>query len=271
MNTASEFFKLPPEIITQIASKLTPAELCRLIQTCHQLKDILDIQIVWQQSLESRFGAKLLVEKYQTSPNSPSWITAPITDLKKLFWRLSRTTIPSIDMCIIHMNGHYWCRTEHPRCIFNPVAELRSYVCWFDVSAVMYSVPKGRYKIQWGCVMKNSGYHFEYAEFRAIVTADEAPIWDTTLPSTMSYHLSRRHELVQMIEPKTMLHDRPIIVQVPGELEVEHDYMNVFVQIREHRSGKSGLILDYVRLIKADDPKPWAPPSAAAYKVDTAV
>ncbi|KAF9115610.1 hypothetical protein BGX27_007189 [Mortierella sp. AM989] len=48
-----------------------------------------------------------------------------------------------------------------------------------------------------------------------------------------------------------------------GPLFIDKDYQNVLVQFRDHSGYKSGIVVNYVRLIEEDDPRGWDPLNAA--------
>ncbi|KAF9136303.1 hypothetical protein BGW39_000019 [Mortierella sp. 14UC] len=163
--------------------------------------------------------------------------------LVDMYRQLSRMTIPAEDMMIAHMGNQFWRMIASGESMYGKLAELAS-VWWMDVVAIFYGVPPGRYKVQW----------------RVKVTSD-APIINTEFRAVL---FDKHEEFVEQTDTQgNRANKRPFRnlfkgftnLELPGELVIEDDYRGVFVQIRNHDDWKSGLYIDYVRLVNLDDPE----------------
>ncbi|KAF9346589.1 hypothetical protein BGX26_001883 [Mortierella sp. AD094] len=222
--------ELPTEIISQIALELPCREFSRFIQTSKFLYESLNQQWAWHQRFVRRFGSQCLLKDIQEpSQDSSSTCNISMDKLKEMYNHY----------CIVHLDGNHWRLGERAGSTFNPVAELHG-VWWLDASAVFYGVPQGRYRIQWNCEMKRSFPALE-TEFRAIVTdPNEIPLWDSTLPSAVSFTLSNEIQLMERAtHPDVMSYESLFsgffILQIPDVLVINESYQNVLVQLRNHK------------------------------------
>ncbi|KAF9183280.1 hypothetical protein BGZ49_004594, partial [Haplosporangium sp. Z 27] len=96
------------------------------------------------------------------------------------------------------------------------------------------------------------------------------PPWDSLIPSAVSYTLRDKDQLKnEAVHPREF--SRPyrfFILQVPDVLIIDGDYKNVLVQFRNHDCStyKRGMHVEYVRLVKEDDPHSWHSPTAEDYR-----
>ncbi|KAF9985380.1 hypothetical protein BGZ75_003052 [Mortierella antarctica] len=179
--------------------------------------------------------------------------------LIELYQHYSRMTLPAEDMAICHMGDRYWIMIDSASSSYGKLAELRS-VWWMDVVAVFYGVPPGRYKVQW----------------RVKVTSD-APVVNSEFKSIL---FDKHEEFTQHTDSQVMKADRKpfrnlfkgfTILELPGELVVEDDFQGVFLQIRNYEGWKSGLYVDYARLVDLDDPERSKDRLAASTRVESAL
>ncbi|KAF9104734.1 hypothetical protein BGX27_009972 [Mortierella sp. AM989] len=183
--------------------------------------------------------------------------------LIELYRQYSRMTLPAEDMIICHMGDRYWKMIESRSSSFGKIAQLQS-VWWMDVVAVFRGVPPGRYKVQWR-VKVTSEASIVNSEFRAIVyDKDEEAVPENT-PDTILFKPRNIQEFTERTDTNVAKADRKpfrnlfrkdfTILELPGDLTIEDDFQNVFLQIRNHEGWKSGLCIDYARLVDLDDPE----------------
>ncbi|KAF8926910.1 hypothetical protein BGZ47_002466 [Haplosporangium gracile] len=180
-----------------------------------------------------------------------------------MYKKLSRMTLPAEDMMIAHMGNQFWRMITSSESEYGKLAELAS-VWWMDVVAVFVGVLPGRYKVQWR-VKVTSDAPVVNTEFRAVLFDNhEDPNTAVMKPNTLTFRPKSKQEFVQQTDsPGSRVHKKPFrnlfkgftILELPGELLVEDDNHGVFLQIRNHDDWKSGLYIDYVRLVNLDDPK----------------
>ncbi|KAF9146237.1 hypothetical protein BG015_011653 [Linnemannia schmuckeri] len=180
-----------------------------------------------------------------------------------MYKQLSRMTLPAEDMMIAHMGNQFWRMITSSESKYGKLAELAS-VWWMDVVAVFVGVPPGRYKVQWR-VKVTSDAPVVNTEFRAVLfDKHEDPNTAGEKPNALTFRPTSKQEFVQQTDsPGSRVHKKPFrnlfkgftILELPGELLVEGDYHGVFLQIRNHDDWKSGLYIDYVRLVNLDDPE----------------
>ncbi|KAG0038374.1 hypothetical protein BGZ82_000332 [Podila clonocystis] len=183
-------------------------------------------------------------------------------DLVSLYKKYSRIILPAEDMDIVHMGDRYWKMIEHPSSHFGKLAELRS-VWWMDVAVVFHGVPPGRYRIQWRLSV-TSDAPVVNSEFRAVLfDKDENASSTSHLPEAIMFRPRTVQEFTEQTDSKVAKADRKpfrnlfrgfATLELPADLVIDEDYQNVFVQIRNHEGWKSGLYIDYVRLVDLDDP-----------------
>ncbi|KAG0342462.1 hypothetical protein BG000_004482 [Podila horticola] len=183
-------------------------------------------------------------------------------DLVSLYKKYSRIILPAEDMDIVHMGDRYWKMIEHTSSHFGKLAELRS-VWWMDVAVVFHGVPPGRYRIQWRLSV-TSDAPVVNSEFRAVVfDKDEDVSTTSSLPEAIMFKPRTVQEFTEQTDSKVAKADRKpfrnlfrgfATLELPADLVIEEDYQNVYVQIRNHEGWKSGLYIDYVRLVDLDDP-----------------
>ncbi|KAF9307372.1 hypothetical protein BGZ74_005812 [Mortierella antarctica] len=183
-------------------------------------------------------------------------------ELVSLYKKYSRMILPAEDMDIVHMGDRYWKMIEYPSSHFGKLAELRS-VWWMDVAVVFRGVPPGRYRIQWRLSV-TSDAPVVNSEFRAVLfDKDENASTTSTIPEAIMFKPRTVQEFTEQTDSKVAKADRKpfrnlfkgfATLELPADLVVDEDYQNVFVQIRNHEGWKSGLYIDYVRLVDLDDP-----------------
>ncbi|KAF9170623.1 hypothetical protein BGX20_008716 [Mortierella sp. AD010] len=182
--------------------------------------------------------------------------------LIELYRQYSRMTLPAEDMQICHMGDRYWKMIESRSSTFGRLAQLQS-VWWMDVVAIFRGVPPGRYKVQWR-VKVTSDAPIVNSEFRAVLfDKDEEGTSDK--PDSIHFKPRNVQEFTERTDTKVTKADRKpfrnlfrkdfTILELPGDLIIEDDFQNVFLQIRNHEGWKSGLCIDYVRLVDMDDPE----------------
>ncbi|KAF9544255.1 hypothetical protein EC957_012301 [Mortierella hygrophila] len=180
-----------------------------------------------------------------------------------IYKQLSRMTLPAEDMIIAHMGNQFWRMITSSESKYGKLAELAS-VWWMDVIAIFYGVPPGRYKVQWRLKVRSDGPVVN-TEFRAVLFGKhEDPNTVGERPNTLTFRPTSKQEFVQHTDSQgSKVNKKPFsnlfkgftILELPGELIVEDDYRGVFLQIRNHDDWKSGLYIDYVRLVNLDDPE----------------
>ncbi|KAG0278077.1 hypothetical protein BGZ95_004782 [Linnemannia exigua] len=188
---------------------------------------------------------------------------APKEMLIDMYKQMSRLTLPAEDMMIAHMGNQFWRMIASGESRYGRLAELAS-VWWMDVVAVFYGVPPGRYKVQWR-VKVTSDAPIVNTEFRAVLF-DKHEDLNTVeeKPNTLTFKPTSKQEFIEQTDSQGgRVNKRPFrnlfkgftTLELPGELLVEDDYRGVFVQIRNHDAWKSGLYIDYVRLVNVDEPE----------------
>ncbi|KAG0075059.1 hypothetical protein BGZ90_010240 [Linnemannia elongata] len=180
-----------------------------------------------------------------------------------MYKKLSRMTLPAEDMMIAHMGNQFWRMITSSESKYGKLAELAS-VYWMDVVAVFYGVPPGRYKVQWRVKVTSDGPVLN-TEFRAVLfDKHEDPSTVGEKQNALTFRPKSKQEFVQHTDSQgSRVNKKPFrnlfkgftILELPGELLVEDDYRGVFLQIRNHDDWKSGLYIDYVRLVNLDDPE----------------
>ncbi|KAI8605012.1 hypothetical protein EDD21DRAFT_175245 [Dissophora ornata] len=161
--------------------------------------------------------------------------------LIELYKQYSRMTLPAEEMAICHMDGRYWEMIENNISKFGKLAQLHS-VWWMDIIVVFYGVPPGRYKVQWR-VKATSDAPIINSEFKAIPfdKHDDNP---GDRPDAILFKPRNALEFIEQtdlrvtkanIKPFRSLFQKDFtILELPGELLIEDDYQNVFLQIRNH-------------------------------------
>ncbi|KAF9952893.1 hypothetical protein BGZ72_005852 [Mortierella alpina] len=199
--------------------------------------------------------------------------------LIELYKHYSRMTLPAEDMAICHMGDRYWIMIDSASSSYGKLAELRS-VWWMDVVAVFYGVPPGRYKVQWR-VKVTSDAPVVNSEFKAILFdkhEDHSAV--AGRPDSILFKPRNVQEFTQHTDSQVMKADRKpfrnlfkgfTILELPGELVVEDDFQGVFLQIRNYEGWKSGLYVDYARLVDLDDPERSKDRLAASARVECAL
>ncbi|KAG0004047.1 hypothetical protein BGZ80_008730 [Entomortierella chlamydospora] len=212
-----------------------------------------DIAATKDQSVEKGKGRKIDLRK-------TTEISKDI--LIELYRQYSRMTLPAEDMQICHMGDRYWKMIESRSSTFGRLAQLQS-VWWMDVVAIFRGVPPGRYKVQWR-VKVTSDAPIVNSEFRAVLfDKDEEGTSDK--PDSIHFKPRNVQEFTERTDTKVTKADRKpfrnlfrkdfTVLELPGDLIIEDDFQNVFLQIRNHEGWKSGLCIDYVRLVDMDDPE----------------
>ncbi|KAF9085891.1 hypothetical protein BGX23_009315 [Mortierella sp. AD031] len=183
--------------------------------------------------------------------------------LVDMYKQLSRMTLPAEDMMIAHMGDQFWRMISSDESQFGKLAELAS-VWWMDVAAVVFGVPPGRYKVQWRVKVTSDGPVVN-TEFRAVLFdkhEDHHSLGDK--PNALTFIPTSKQEFIEHTDScGSRVNKKPFrnlfkgftILELPGELLVEDDHRGVFLQIRNHEDWKSGLYIDYVRLLNLDDPE----------------
>ncbi|KAF9960317.1 hypothetical protein BGZ70_008640 [Mortierella alpina] len=199
--------------------------------------------------------------------------------LIELYRHYSRMTLPAEDMAICHMGDRYWIMIDSASSSYGKLAELRS-VWWMDVVAVFYGVPPGRYKVQWR-VKVTSDAPVVNSEFKAILfDKHEDHTAVSGRPDAILFKPRNVQEFTQHTDSQVMKADRKpfrnlfkgfTILELPGELVVEDDFQGVFLQIRNIEGWKSGLYVDYARLVDLDDPERSKDRLAASTRVESAL
>ncbi|KAG0046277.1 hypothetical protein BGZ83_008535 [Gryganskiella cystojenkinii] len=180
-----------------------------------------------------------------------------------LYRELMKLTIPADKMAIVHLGNRYWRMVGSSASQFGKLAQLDS-VWWMDVAATFASVPKGRYKVQWRLQVKSEA-PVVGSEFRVVLFDRWDP--ETGINSglqSMKFKPKSMHEFTQQTDSLITKTDRQpfrrlfkgsfTILELPGELVIDEEYSGVYVQIRNHDGWKSGLSIDFVRLVDMDDP-----------------
>ncbi|KAF9358615.1 hypothetical protein BGX26_001307 [Mortierella sp. AD094] len=183
--------------------------------------------------------------------------------LIELYRQYSRMTLPAEDMQICHMGDRYWKMVESRSSTFGRLAQLQS-VWWMDVVAVFRGVPPGRYKVQWR-VKVTSDAPIVNSEFRAVLFDKDEEGAPADKPDSIHFKPRNVQEFTERTDTKVTKADRKpfrnlfrkdfTILELPGDLIIEDDFQNVFLQISNHEGWKSGLCIDYVRLVDMDDPE----------------
>ncbi|KAG0329021.1 hypothetical protein BGZ99_003651 [Dissophora globulifera] len=184
--------------------------------------------------------------------------------LIELYKKYSRMTLPSAEMDICHMGDRYWKMVESTSSKFGRLAQLQS-VWWMDVALAFYGVPPGRYKVQWR-IRVTSDAPIINSEFKAILfDKHEDTSVVSSRPDAILFKPRNLQEFVEWTDTRVAKADRNpsrnlfkkgfTVLELPGELNIEDDYQGVFLQIRNYEGWKSGLFIDYARLVNLDDPE----------------
>ncbi|KAG0197910.1 hypothetical protein BGX28_008590 [Mortierella sp. GBA30] len=199
--------------------------------------------------------------------------------LIELYKQYSRMTLPAEDMAICHMGDRYWMMIDSKASTYGKLAELRS-VWWMDVVAVFYGVPPGRYKVQWR-VRVTSDAPVVNSEFKAVLfDKHEDHTAASGRPDSILFKPRNVQEFTEHTDSLVMKADRKpfrnlfkgfTILELPDELVVEEDYHGVFLQIRNYEGWKSGLYIDYARLVDLDDPERSKDRLTAGPRVESAL
>ncbi|KAI1319159.1 hypothetical protein EDD11_004802 [Mortierella claussenii] len=184
--------------------------------------------------------------------------------LIELYKKYAQMTLPAEEMDICHMGNRYWKMVESRSSTFGKLAQLYS-VWWMDVSGLFISVPAGRYKVQWR-VKVTSDAPIINSEFKAILfdtLEDKSVVGER--PNALYFKPRNVQEFMECTDSNVTKADRKpfrklfkkgfTIMELPGDLIIEEEFQNVFVQIRNCEGWKSGLYVDYVRLVDMDSPK----------------
>ncbi|KAF9185475.1 hypothetical protein BGZ51_002648 [Haplosporangium sp. Z 767] len=186
--------------------------------------------------------------------------------LIELYKQYSRMTIPAEDMSICHMGDRYWIMVDNRRSSFGKLAQLKS-VWWMDVAAMFYGVPPGRYKAQWRMKLTSDAPVIN-SEFRAVLfNEDVAEAQDR--PETILFKPKNTQQFMDHTDTQSSkVRRKPfkrafegfLIMELPGEIVIDEPHQGVFLQIRNHEGWKSGLSIDYARLVDLDDPDRYLNP-----------
>ncbi|KAG0221796.1 hypothetical protein BGX31_009559 [Mortierella sp. GBA43] len=168
----------------------------------------------------------------------------------------------SEDMFICHMGDRYWRMIDSGSSTFGRIAQLQS-VWWMDVAAVFYGVPKGRYKIQWRLKVTSDAPIIN-TDFRArFFEKHEDRSAFTTKPDAVLFKPKNIQAFREQTDsdgskanrkPFRKMFQGFTILELPDILTVEEDFQNVHTQIFNEDGWKSGLCVDFARLIDMDDP-----------------
>ncbi|KAF9097699.1 hypothetical protein BGX23_008124 [Mortierella sp. AD031] len=193
------------------------------------------------------------VETPYQAPNLSRTSAASKEQLREWYNHFGRMAIPGDDMFIVHKGGPHWVMVLCLDSAYGQVAKLRG-VWWLDVSAVLYGVPRGSYRVQWGLVVENPT--------AVVATQFRSPTWDNTQPNASSFIAESMREFIGETDNqvRNLFVPGRMNFQLPERLVVEQDHQTIFVQFRNHRGTyKSGLSVDYVRLLREDDPRVFSP------------
>ncbi|GJJ74514.1 hypothetical protein EMPS_06872 [Entomortierella parvispora] len=182
--------------------------------------------------------------------------------LISLFKEWKRMVIPAEFMSIVHMHTRYWELVENSTSTFGKLAKLNS-VWWMDIEAIFRGVPPGRYKVQWRLGLTSEAPVVN-TEFRVVLfdqNEDDTTGFDAKLnaiqfrPRGIQEFTEQTDSLIANTnrQPFKRLFKGLLTMELPGELIIKQRHSGVFVQIRNHEGWKSGLTVDYVRLVNLDD------------------
>ncbi|KAK3805879.1 MAG: hypothetical protein J3Q66DRAFT_359901 [Benniella sp.] len=183
--------------------------------------------------------------------------------LIELYKQYSRMTLPAEDMLICHMGDRYWRMIDSENSKFGRLAQLQS-VWWMDVIAIFKGVPPGRYKVQWRLKVTSDAPIIN-TDFKATLfgkdedqsVAEEPPHAIVLCPRTIQ-------EFIEHTDSQTLKANRKpfrkvfrdfTILELPGELIIENESQNVYLKIHNQEGWKSGLFVDFARLVDMDDPQ----------------
>ncbi|KAG0287224.1 hypothetical protein BGZ96_008822 [Linnemannia gamsii] len=165
-------------------------------------------------------------------------------------------------MYICHRDT-YWKFISDNKSPYGLVAKLEEGLWLLDVSANLYGVLPGRYRVQWGLSLSNnscaSGVQFRVAAF----SRDEIPEWHNEAMNSIEYtpktvrhflhHINSSHK--EDIDPSSPSSYKAMtfIFQLPQVLVVDKDKPTLFVQMRDHGTYRSGLTVLFVKLVPAGE------------------
>ncbi|KAF9540478.1 hypothetical protein EC957_004051 [Mortierella hygrophila] len=150
----------------------------------------------------------------------------------------------------------FWEFVSDNRSPYGMAARLQSGPWWLDVSAVLFGVGPGRYRVQWGLGLDDTSYT-SGIQFRVTTfSRDEVPEWNNDEKSTITYTPSTTHDFLACntaTSKKEINPSEAFIFQLPQVLVVEKEKPTVFVQMRDHWSYGTDLAVLFVRVVPAGE------------------
>ncbi|OAQ35745.1 hypothetical protein K457DRAFT_132435 [Linnemannia elongata AG-77] len=259
--------EIPLDILIQIALFLPCPAFASLLQTCRYVYYNLDTRWVWHQRFVLQLGRGLLI--YLLNPRdyrTRELVNKGVGEMKdtsvvakkkivEWYWMYTRTAVSPKEMYICHRDD-YWKFVSDSRSPYGLVAKLESGLWWLDVSAVLFGIRPGRYRVQWGLALDNrscaSGVQFRVAAF----SRDEVPEWHNEEKNTITYTPSTTRNFLNRTTATNKENINPseaFIFQLPQVLVVETEKPTVFVQMRSHGTYRTGLTVLFVRVVPAGE------------------
>ncbi|KAF8940232.1 hypothetical protein BGZ47_007821 [Haplosporangium gracile] len=167
----------------------------------------------------------------------------------------TRTAVSAKEMYICHRDNH-WDFVSDNRSPYGLVANLTSALWWLDVSAILFGVEPGRYRIQWGLALEDSSCATR-VQFRvAAFSRNEVPEWYNEAKNSIDYTSNTTKNFLNHTSATNKREIEPseaFIFQHPQVLVVEKDKPTLFVQMRDHGSHRTGLKVLFARIVPAGE------------------
>ncbi|KAG0332145.1 hypothetical protein BG000_010295 [Podila horticola] len=155
--------------------------------------------------------------------------------------------------------------TAYRQSRFQEVAHLRS-VWWLVVAGCFFGVPRGSYKIQWEILEKRPSATYwcprDGQELFNYTTKRYDPVDESNTVPRIHHNGNDDDETEDDFWDyhgnATWHAETPIrrTLELPGTVTIDQDYQNVMVEISNINSThKSGLSVDFVRLVSVNDPE----------------
>ncbi|KAF9152029.1 hypothetical protein BG015_005883 [Linnemannia schmuckeri] len=164
-------------------------------------------------------------------------------------------TVPAKEMYICHRDN-YWNFVSDNRSPYGLAADLTSGLWWLDVSAILFGVGPGRYRVQWGLALDDSSCASR-VQFRVTAfSRDEVPEWYNEAKNCIDYTPSTTENFLSHTSATNKKEIEPseaFIFQHPQVLVVEKDKPTLFVQMRDHGKYRTGLKVLFVRIAPAGE------------------
>ncbi|KAL0073715.1 hypothetical protein F4703DRAFT_1799455 [Phycomyces blakesleeanus] len=154
------------------------------------------------------------------------------------------------DMCIIHMDSHYWEPIKTESSIYGHVARL-NFVCWLSIFGNFESVPSGTYKIQWRVRVTKSIINHGMFKFRVSLKSfpEESPVTDETRLMPRKFYTD-----------PSIVRRGWLVLTIPGTIGIDKKlgFSKVYIVHNDISSSwKSGLEIDWARLVPVSHAKDY--------------